>query len=180
MRNKKVSVMVEIALCVALAYVLGLIKLWQMPFGGSVSLEMIPIFIVALRRGWIAGMTGGLVYGFVNLMVDGMQWIVHPVQLVLDYPLPFALLGLAGCFPGSPFLGVVIGSLGRFLSHFVSGFVFWGAYGSEYGLSPVVYSIAYNSMYLLPEMLISLACVLVLVKRPDILQPVQGPKSMGE
>jgi len=162
MANRRTVILVEAAVSVALAYLLGFLKLWQMPFGGSVSLEMVPLFVFAFRRGPAAGMTAGVIYGLLNLMVDGLQWIVHPVQLVLDYPLPFLLVGTAGFFKARPLMGVFLGSLARFVSHFISGYVFFGSYGLEYGLGPGVYSLVYNGAYILPELLISLAVFAIL------------------
>ncbi|EGL83857.1 thiamine transporter YuaJ [Caldalkalibacillus thermarum TA2.A1] len=107
--------------------------------------------------------------------------MVHPVQLVLDYPLAFALLGTAGLFalhkahtPGKMIglatTGIVLASGLRFLSHFVSGVVWFGAYAPE-GMPVAIYSALYNLSYLLPEMIISLLIVIFLIKmRPQLLQ----------
>lgn len=171
MESSKVLLLVETAVAVALAYVLGMIKLFQMPYGGSISLEMLPILVLAFRRGAPTAILAGLVYGLLNLMLDGLQWIVHPLQLILDYPLPFALLGIAGFWPRHPYLGTIAGTFGRFLSHFISGFVFWGAYGAEYGLSPVAYSFFYNILYVGPELIIAILLVKLLLSRKDFFFP---------
>src|SRR5690554_2544963 len=94
MRNKRLRLMAEIGVAVALSAVLGLIKLFHMPQGGSVSLEMLPILIVAIRWGGITGMLTGIVYGFVQLIIDA--YVVHPAQFLLDYPIAYMLVGLAG------------------------------------------------------------------------------------
>ncbi|MBA3953238.1 MAG: energy-coupled thiamine transporter ThiT, partial [Rubrobacter sp.] len=71
-------VLTEAALAIALAFVLGLIKIFQMPFGGSISLEMIPLILLALRQGPVVGVVAGSAYGLLNLAVGPV--VVHPVQ----------------------------------------------------------------------------------------------------
>jgi thiamine transporter len=152
-------VLTEAALAVALAFVLSLIVFFRMPFGGSVSLEMVPIVLLALRQGWKVGVAAGAVYGLVNLLVNPV--ILNPVQVLFDYPLPFAALGIAGLFQPTvrgAVLGTVAGTLGRFVFHFISGVVFFAIYAPE-GWNPALYSAAYNAAYLVPEMLITLVVV---------------------
>ncbi len=76
------------------------------------------------------------------------------MQVLLDYPIAFGALGLAGFFRNRPFLGVNVGIAGRFVAHFVSGIIFFATYAPE-GMSPIVYSAIYNGSYLLPELVIS-------------------------
>lgn len=168
--HKQILLMVEIAIVVALAFVLGMIKLWQMPYGGSISLEMIPIILIAFRRGTRAGITAGLLYGVVNLFWDGFQYIVHPIQLLMDYPLPFAMLGLAGLFPKRPVSGVIVGCVSRFVIHFFCGIIFWTATFPQ-GTNPYLYSALYNIAYIGPELVISAIVVHSLVKRVSLFQP---------
>jgi thiamine transporter len=171
MRDNKVRIMAETGVAVALAIVLNFLPLWKMPQGGSVSLEMLPIFIIAFRWGGVPGMVAGLVYGLAQLAIN--PYIVHPVQLILDYPLPYMLVGLAGFIPlekrqGSDrfvylLLAVLLGGLARFLSHLISGAVFFGQYAPE-GQNPWVYSAIYNSSYMLPSLLIAFIVILPLYK----------------
>ena len=73
--------MTEISMAVALAAILNFLPLWRMPQGGSLSLEMLPILIIALRWGAVPGMMAGAVYGLVQLALG--PFIVHPAQLIL-------------------------------------------------------------------------------------------------
>lgn len=174
--NKRLSVRViaEIGVGVAMAWVLNLFKVFQMPQGGSVTLEMVPIFWLALRWGIIPGIAAGVVYGLVMLFTGA--YVVHPIQFILDYPLAFGLLGLAGLFSArlakgsNKFLqyafltlAVFLGGLGRFLVHFISGIVYFGQYAPE-GQPVWLYSLIYNLTYILPELLIS-AIILFLLKK---------------
>ncbi len=156
-----VRVLVEAAIMVALATVLSVIVVWRMPQGGSVTpASMVPILILALRRGPKVGLAAGAVYGLIQLLIE--PFVVHWAQVVLDYPLPFALLGLAGYFRRWPYLGVVVGVAGRMVSHVVSGAVFFGAYAPA-GVNPWSYSLVYNASYLVPELVLSLVVVFLLV-----------------
>ncbi|MBA7559218.1 energy-coupled thiamine transporter ThiT [Candidatus Atribacteria bacterium 1244-E10-H5-B2] len=173
MKGNQVKIMTEVGMAVALSVILNFIPLWRMPQGGSISLEMLPILIIALRWGVSPGMMAGVVYGLVQLAFG--PFIIHPAQLVLDYPLPYMLVGLAGIFSnkidlkakGSTYgwllLAVFTGGLGRFVSHFFSGVIFFAQYAPE-GQSPWVYSAIYNISYLLPALLLSYVIIIPLIK----------------
>ena len=83
-----VQTLAEIGIAVALAAVLGQLRFFVMPQGGSVSLELLPIIFVAVRSGVVPGLTAGLLYGLVQLFLPG-AFVYHPVQAALDYPLAF-------------------------------------------------------------------------------------------
>ncbi len=153
------KIIAEIVMFVALATVLSYIKIFSLPQGGSVTAaSMVPILWLALRRGPKIGLFGATVYGLVQL-VD--PFIVHPAQLLLDYPIAFGMLGLAGFFQKRPFFGVNFGIIGRFLAHFISGFIFFSNYAPE-GMNPIFYSAIYNGGYLLAELVISVYIVYLL------------------
>jgi thiamine transporter len=149
----------EIGVAVALSMILSMIRVYRMPQGGSVSLEMLPIFYVALRSGGGVGILAGLAFGLVKLLLG--PYIVHPLQLILDYPLAFAFLGLAGFFRRYQVIGIILGGLGRFLMHVVSGAVFFATYAPE-GTNVWLYSATYNASYIVPELIISIIVMLVL------------------
>lgn len=168
-----VEQLVEMGVALALAVVLGLFRVYRMPQGGSVSLEMVPIFYIAFKYGVLPGMVTGALYGVLQLFIGA--YVIHPLQLILDYPLAYALLGLAGIFKsrikvkGSSYLiisAIVLGSLGRFVSHLFSGVIFFSQYAPEVmwglhiGANPYLYSTLYNLSFLLPEALITLVVVL--------------------
>ena len=168
---RDVRVLTEAALSVALAFVLSFIKLLDLPFGGSISLEMVPLILFALRQGAAAGIITGAVYGMLNLAVD--PFIVHPVQVLFDYPVAFGALGLAGLFRPTT-LGTILGTLAataaRFAAHFVSGVVFFAAYAPE-GWNPLVYSAAYNAVYLVPSLIIAVVGVRLLLAALERARP---------
>jgi thiamine transporter len=164
-------VLTEAALAVALSFVLGFVVLFRMPFGGSVSLEMIPLIILALRQGWKVGVVAGAAFGLLYLAID--FYVVHPVQLILDYPLAFGALGLAGLFKPTvqgAILGATVAVLARFACHFLSGVVFFASVAPE-GWNPYLYSAAYNATYLAPSLGIVLVVTVVLLKALERAQP---------
>ena len=164
-------VLTEAALAIALAFVLGLIKIFQMPFGGSISLEMVPLILLALRQGPFVGVVAGAAYGLLDLAVEPVA--LHPVQVIFDYPLAFGVLGFAGLFRPTvrgAILGTVVAVAARFLCHYVSGVAFFTSTFPE-GWNPYVYSAAYNAGYLVPSLLIALVVVVVLLRALEGAQP---------
>jgi thiamine transporter len=156
------EIIAMVALAGVLEYVSGFLPL-QMPEGGRVTLAaMVPIFFVAARRGPRIGILAGIAFGLVVLVEE--PFIYHPVQVLLDYPLAFGALGLAGFFRHSPVLGVAVGIGGRFLCHFTSGLVFFATYAPA-GMNPALYSAIYNAWYLVPELIISSVFMFILQKR---------------
>jgi len=164
-------VLTEAALAVALAFVLGFVVLFKMPFGGSVSLEMIPLILLALRQGWKVGIVAGATYGLLDLAID--PYVVHPVQLLLDYPVAFGALGLAGLFKPTvrgAILGATVAVLARFVCHLLSGVIFFASYAPE-GWNPFLYSAAYNAAYLAPSLAIAIVVTVILLKALEGAQP---------
>ncbi len=165
------KILAEIIIFVAMAGALALVShfFFQLPQGGTINIGMVPIFWLALRRGPKIGIFAGAVLGVVDLAVE--PFVVNPAQFILDYPLAFACLGLAGIFRNikmvGPILGVVVGGIGRFISHFVSGVVYF-SYFAPPGMSPVVYSILYNGTYMVPSIIISAVVIAVLQRSKTI------------
>ena len=92
------------------------------------------------------------------------SYIVNPVQALLDYPIAFAALGLAGMFRKYPLIGVGGGILGRFIPHFTSGVVFFSIY-TPVGMNPFLYSAIYNGTYLFIEFILSVLIIYIVIKR---------------
>ena len=156
------KVLAEMAIAIALATVLSMIKV-GLPYGGSVTLgSMVPILLISFRRDIKVGVTTGVIYGFVQMFLDG--WFYSPVGMALDYPIAFGMIGLAGLFKKQPVVGVVVALAGRYVSHFISGVVFFGMYAPE-GMSPILYSAVYNATYMIPETIISAVLIYLLVQR---------------
>jgi thiamine transporter len=151
---------------VALAGALSLIShsFFSLPQGGSINIGMVPIFWLAYRRGPKIGIFAGAVFGVVDLAIE--PFVVNPAQFILDYPLAFGLLGIAGFFQKAPVAGVVVGATGRFISHFVSGVVYFSNYAG--GENPLVYSAIYNGSYMIPSLIICAIIIGMLQKSKAI------------
>lgn len=151
------------AVCMALSNVLSMIKLFDMPQGGSVTpASMLPLMLFAYVYGVGPGMTVGAVYGVMQFMIE--PYFLSVPQMLLDYPIAFAMVGLAGLFSKNEnralglTAGVVLGSLGRFVAAVLSGVVFFAEYAGDQ--NPWVYSIGYNGAYMLPECIICVVLAL--------------------
>ena len=163
----QVHLLAEIAVMVALSGALYLVRIFTLPFGGSVTLgSMVPIFLLSLRRGPKIGMVAGIVFGLVALVEDvssGIEVIVYPTQVILDYPLAFGLLGTSGYFRKMPLLGIGVAIAARFTSHFVSGVLFFAS-NAPTGWDPYAYSAAYNGSFLLAELAITMIIMIGLIR----------------
>jgi thiamine transporter len=123
---------------------------------------MVPLIWISLRRGSKVGLFTCFVYGLVQFALE--PYAYHPIQVLLDYPLAFGVLGLAGLFVKYPLIGVGVGIGGRFIAHFLSGVIFFAEYAPE-GMSPLLYSAIYNGSYLLGEFIVSAIIMYIIVSR---------------
>ncbi len=139
-----------------------MIRLFRMPQGGSVSLEILPILIMALRHGGRIGVLTGTLVGLLQLLID--PYIIHPAQVIMDYPLPFAMIGLAGYLRKIPIHGIFVGIFGRFVVHVLSGVIFFASYVPE-NMNPWIYSISYNASYLIPEWILVTLVIWLLIQK---------------
>ncbi|MDE6589142.1 MAG: energy-coupled thiamine transporter ThiT [Oscillospiraceae bacterium] len=165
-QHNTVRAMVEGAIFVAIAEVLGYFpKLWQMPYGGSVTLMMVPIIIYALRWGLGQGLLAGLALGVLDFMLNGgisIGW----QSIIGDYVAALTALGLAGIGHKKGFPGIILGSaagcLGRFVCIWITGATLWGEYMFDvYGLpmdNEFVYSFLYNIPVLISGVLAVIVC----------------------
>jgi thiamine transporter len=152
-RRFSTKIIAETSVFVSLATVLSYIKI-GLAQGGSVTAgSMVPILWLALRRGPKVGLFAATLYGIVQLAAE--PHIVHPAQVLLDYPIAFGVLGVAGFFQKRPYFGITLGIFGRFIAHFISGIIFWPQFTPE-GMTPEVYSAVYNGSYMLVELVISI------------------------
>ena len=162
--HNQIRGLVEGAIMIALAEVLGLIRISILPNGGSINFSMLPIFVYAVRWGFGPGVLAGLVYGVLHYLI-GEGLAISWVSLLGDYAIAFAALGVAGIFRGKKngiIWGSLLGSLARFIVHWIVGATVWGEYMPEtFWNMPMtntwVYSALYNLSYMLPD------CILVTV-----------------
>lgn len=177
--NKKISVkkLTMSAVMIGLSVALSMVKIFEMPLGGSVTLlSMLPICMLSIMFGCKWGLFCSSLYALVQLLLDigkVVGWGLTPAALVgcfvFDYLAAFAVLGLAGLFRkhGVPGYigGISLVCFLRLVSHVISGVIFFGSWAPE-GWNPFIYSVSYNGLYMLPEMAFTIIGSIVLLKEP--------------
>lgn len=179
--NKKTLALVESAVMIALATVLSLLKLAELPAGGSVTFaSMLPIVLIAYRHGTKYGLLAGTVYGVLQQLL-GLRTLSYVTGFVsvlavvlLDYVIAFAVLGLSGVFRKKGMkqtlaliAGAALGCALRYICHVLSGATVWA------GLSipteaVLIGSLAYNATYMVPETLILLLVLFYISEALDL------------
>ena len=174
----KTRKLTECAIMVALAAVLSMIKVYNLPLGGSVTLlSMLPICIISVRHGVRTGLFTAFLYSCIQfafgILFDGLLgWGMTPDVfagcVVFDYLVPFTVLGLAGVFKKEGTGGIVAGTVMvlvlRFVSHLISGTIFFDIWCPEGWASPFIYSVCYNGSYMLPELIFTVAGFVILMR----------------
>lgn len=183
MKQNRIRILCESAILLALSVVLSYIKIVQLPFDGAITLlSMLPLCLISIRHGLGWGVGSAFCYSWFQILQGGVfSWGLTPVMLVgsllLDYILAFTVLGFAGLFRKKGTVGILCG-VGlactlRFVSHFVSGVVLWAnlerfvAFGQEWVGRPVLYSLCYNGIYMLPETVLTVVGAVLLFRIPQ-------------
>lgn len=205
MKTNRVNALVECAVMVALSTILSFIKIIDLPYGGTVTLcSMVPIIVVAYRRGTSWGLLAAFVYSLIQLLtgltsLKGIQgFFIVMGSVLLDYVIAFTVLGLGGIFrksiknaPVSLALGALVATAARYVCSFLSGALLWSGYAedtlagmAEKGLSmasdilanfsgtglAVIYSLFYNGIYMIPEIILTVAVCAILGFVPKIIK----------
>ena len=150
------------AMSIAIAFVLSCIRLYRMPQGGSITpASMLPLILFMVACGPLKGFIVGCVFGLLKLLAD--PYIIHPVQLLMDYPLAYGamILGcLATLFPLKDQwklpIAVLLACIARWIMSVLSGVIFFAESAGEQ--NALVYSMVYNLSYMAPD---ALVCILV-------------------
>jgi len=168
------KVLAEIIVFAALSAVLYVFRPFSMPYGGSVTLgSMVPVLYLSMRRGVYAGLIAGAIFGILAIPIDiallPYSPIATPLQAVLEYPIAFAVLGLAGIFHKKTvaftIAGVAISVFVKFLIHYFVGVFVWYYIYEFPAFGQYLYPAVYNGLFLVPEFIISAIIIVILVKR---------------
>ena len=162
----------ESAIFVAIAVVLNMIRINILPQGGSLMLILIPLSVLSIRWGLGWGLASGLVFGLIKaIMGGGFAWGWQ--SLLLDYFLSGTVVGLAGLFyrQGSwrAVLALIVGGVAQYIVHWLAGALIWAEWMPPEFLgmpmvNPWVYSLLYNGLYMVPNILICAVILAVLTK----------------
>jgi len=171
----------EIGIMAALGFVFdelqGILSKGLFINGGSIGFAMVVVLVVAYRRGLIPALLTGLLMGLFDIATSA--YILHPAQMLLDYILPYLLVGFAGIF--RPFyvksktkcskilfivLGTLLGGVLKLLSHYLAGVLFW-ADPSNFAwnlnsMNPYLYCFIYNIAFMGPSILLSGGLMIVI------------------
>ena len=169
--SRSTRALVEAALMIALATILGYFRLYRFPQGGSVDFAMVPILIYCLRWGPAWSLSCCFVNGVLQFFLGGgiaLSW----QSMLLDYLVAFTPLGLAGLFKGKKwgiFVGTIVGCFFRFVVHYISGVTIYKILAPTEFMkwtftSPSAYSLVYNGSYMLPNTIIALVLAAMLYK----------------
>ena len=157
---------------ISISFVLSFLKVTPVLYGGSITLaSLAPLLIYAYYFGFAKALVCGLIYGLLQFIQD--PYILTPATFTLDYLLAFASVSVMGLFSKAILnaktvtLGTILSILCRFVMHFISGILYFN-HGSIWvnlpANSAVSYSLLYQTVYLIPDLVICLAVMLVLLK----------------
>lgn len=165
----------------ALAVIFAAISKYVIPFlhlpnGGSISLVMVPLTLAVLILGPLYGLFVSLVFALINLTFDN-GFAYNYMSLILDYFLAFSMSISCAIFRkqyyekkvSSLFYSILIFSILRFICHFFSGvLISWDNDVSKllpnFEKSNVIFSLAYNSTYILPSFIICQIALVAIAK----------------
>lgn len=169
-KNTNLIWLTESAIMIALSTILSLIKIFDLPYGGSITAgSMLPIVIIAYRYGTAKGLITGLAYSVIQLIFGlgsvsyATSWVAGVAIIMLDYIIAFTVTGLGGIFrkktndnqTSSIIFGALLVCILRYICHIISGCTVWAGVSipSSDGL---IYSVSYNATYMIPETIIVL------------------------
>lgn len=159
--------LVESAIMVAIATILSLIKLVDLPYGGSVTIAcMLPIILIAYRHGLRMGILAGLVFGLIqqllgiNTLSYVTSWQSVVAVILLDYLIAFMMAGFGGVFRRNKsqaralVLGSILVGVLRYACHVISGATVWAGLSIPTNAA-LLYSLGYNATYMIPETIVT-------------------------
>lgn len=187
MNKKRILMIAESAIMLALSTVLSMITFFQLPAGGSVTpFSMLPVLIIAYRYGVKWGLGVGMVYGLIQMMLglNNLSYATNALAgvciILFDYLVAFGVMGFGGLFRKMKnqavgfSIGVVVACVLRFICHFLTGITVWADYTGGIW-NTIVFSLSYNGSYMLPELVITVAVGAVLMSVLDFRSERLGP-----
>ncbi|MCL1914488.1 MAG: energy-coupled thiamine transporter ThiT [Eubacteriaceae bacterium] len=149
-KSQRTTAMATCSAMVACAFVSNnMLPKITMPQGGSATLfSMLFLYLAGYIYGAKNGITAGVIYGILDFIFKPSAY--YPMQVVLDYPIAFAMVGagaIARNMKNGLAVGYLLGMAGRFFASMMSGAIFFGSY-APIGYSAFGWSIYYNITYL--------------------------------
>ncbi len=168
--SKQIVAMIECSMMIALSTVFSLLKIIDMPYGGSVTIaSMLPIVIAAYRHGFLWGLGTALTNSVIQLLlgINNLSyfstWQSIVAIILLDYIVAFGVFAISGLFKrvekrqNLAFLyGILTASVLRYLCHVISGATVWAGLSIPDNAA-LLYSLSYNATYMIPETIVLVA-----------------------
>lgn len=183
------TVLTECSIMIALATVLSIIKLFELPYGGSITVaSMLPLVVISYRHGVKVGVGAALAASVLQLLL-GLNnlsyfttWYSIVAIILLDYIVAFTVFGLSGLFKGrtkndssAMLLGALMASVLRYVCHVISGATVWAGLSIPTSAA-LLYSLGYNATYMIPESAVLLLAVRYVGASLDVTAPIPMPK----
>ena len=155
------------AVALALAFALSYVKIFHMPWGGSVTLcSMLFVSLIGYWYGPQIGLISAFAYGMLQFIQGGGSYILSPLQVCLDYLFAFTALGVSGFFSDKKnglVTGYIAGVLLRGLLHSVGGYLYWMDYMPDNFPKSLtfIYPFCYNYAYLIAEAVITVVIICI-------------------
>ena len=177
------------AVSIGLSFALSFVKVYEMPYGGSVTIgSFVPLIIFAYIYGIKAGIFAGSIYGLLQFLAG--PYFLTPVQFVLDYILAFVTISGAGLMAllikdhrKALIASVPVVYVLRLIVHILAGFIFYSSmtmraevlpiFGDTALMTGFVYSTLYNSTYIIPDMLISMVIIILLTANKSFIRIIE-------
>lgn len=163
------------AVAMTLAVITSIFTVYEFPFGGSITLfRMFFICFIGYLYGTKAGIITGVAYGILDFILK--PYAITLIQPLLDYPIAFGCLGLAGVFSKSKYglvKGYLLGVVGRYICHVLTGIIYFHEYAG--GQNVILYSLSYNASYIVPEAILTVLILLI----PAVRQALGVVKKMA-
>ena len=182
MQNKKLLVYLEGTLFAAMATVLSFIPT-GIGSSFSVSLGMVPLLFFSVRRGFVAGVFSGFLWGILHF-VTGSVYMLNIYQVVIEYTITYASVGFAGLYSAKIrqtiktndtsktilylFIATIVGTLARYFWHFIAGWIFWGTY-ALWGMNAMVFSLVMNGLSFFATATVASIVLFMLVKSTPLI-----------
>ncbi|GEM_PF-531344 len=169
----------EVAIFVALAFIIEVLVSWvpRQPMGGSITISLVPLIVLAYRKGFIITLYAGIIFGILNWMLAGFAIYVHWMEGPLDYILASGAVSLSALVfrkyrESAKYFAIaaIVGGFGRYFMHFLSGIIFFREFAAE-GRHWLIHSIIYNGTYMIPTIiLVSILSWALYTKMHDVLE----------
>ncbi|MDE6578992.1 MAG: energy-coupled thiamine transporter ThiT [Ruminiclostridium sp.] len=165
---KKSLRLTETAIMIALGFILSMLTIIKMPFGGSVTaFSMLPVIVAAYRYNVSWGLLAGFAASLLQMLM-GLENLTYATSagaviaiIMLDYIVAFGVMGLGGIFKGrikdqgvALAVGAFVVCFLRYICHVISGCTVWAGVSIPTS-DGLLYSLAYNCAYMVPETVIT-------------------------